>query len=155
MQEIARHRLVIVDPLRMFHDLGESDGAGMDFFARWLVSVAMANQQAILLVHHASQAAILDSRTDHHTGRGATDLPAACRAAWTIRKMTAQEARQAGLEEDERCDWRLLTQAKASHAREGAPRWLRRDERHGLWMQDSFPAISQKSNKKVYAHDDF
>jgi hypothetical protein len=35
-------RLVVIDPLRMFHDCTESDGPGMDGFARWLVTVAMS-----------------------------------------------------------------------------------------------------------------
>lgn len=91
-RRIADFRLVILDPLRMFHDLQEVDGPGLDYLARWLVTVAMKNQQAILLIHHASQGAILDGRDDQHAGRGATDLPAACRAAWTLRAMTQKEA---------------------------------------------------------------
>lgn len=79
-KSIVGYHMVIIDPLRSFHDLDEVDGAGMDFLARGLVSMAMRNRQTIFAVHHASQGAILQSRDDHHAGRGATDFPAACRA---------------------------------------------------------------------------
>jgi RecA-family ATPase len=121
-QAVADYRLVVLDPLRAFHDLDESDGAGLDFLARWLVTIAMKNRQAILLVHHASQSAILDRRDDHHAGRGATDLPAACRAVWVLRAPTEKE-----MPDDEtRRDMRVLVNGKASHASEGATRYLRR-----------------------------
>jgi RecA-family ATPase len=115
-KRIQGYRLVIVDPLRAFHNLDESDGAGMDFLVRWLVCVAMSNQQVILLVHHASQGAILDRRADHHAGRGATDLPAGCRAVWTLR---------AGVKEEDGTRWRELVNGKASHGPESEARYLR------------------------------
>jgi hypothetical protein len=76
----------------------------------------MKNDQVILLVHHASQNAILDKRADHHAGRGATDLPAGCRAVWTLR---------AGLKEDDGTRWRELVNGKASHGAESDTRHLR------------------------------
>jgi RecA-family ATPase len=119
---IADYQLVVLDPLRAFHNLDESDGAGLDFLARWLVTVAMCNQQVHLLVHHASQDAILNRRSDHHAGRGATDLPAACRAVWVLRAPTEIEVP----DEELRRDVRVLVNGKASHAAEGATRFLRR-----------------------------
>lgn len=133
---LADYRLVVLDPLRMMHDCQESDGPGMDFHARWLVNVAMRHSHAILLVHHASQAAMLEGRTDHHAGRGATDLPAACRAAWTLRGMTQKEAESCGMSDDERRDWRVLVNSKASNAVEDGSRWLQR--RGGLWVRSSY-----------------
>ncbi|MEL5849562.1 MAG: AAA family ATPase [Candidatus Igneacidithiobacillus chanchocoensis] len=115
-KQIQGYRMVIIDPLRAFHNLDESDGAGMDFLVRWLVSIAMTNQQVILLVHHASQGAILDRRSDHHAGRGATDLPAGCRAVWTLR---------AGQKEEDGTRWRELVNGKASHGPESNARHLR------------------------------
>lgn len=108
-------RMVIIDPLRMFHNLEESDGPGMDFLVRWLVSTAMDNGQIILVVHHSSQSSILNSRDDHHAGRGATDFPAGCRGVWTLRGVTDDEAESLG---GPRIDFRTLLNGKASHARE-------------------------------------
>ncbi|MDE2326176.1 MAG: AAA family ATPase [Betaproteobacteria bacterium] len=119
---IRDYSLVILDPLRACHDLEESDGAGMDYLVRWLVTVAMTNQQVIMLVHHASQGAILDRRDDHHAGRGATDLPAGCRGVWTLRAPTPTEIDS----ENERRDWRVLVNGKASHGPEAGKRFLRR-----------------------------
>lgn len=136
---ISIYRLVILDPLRMFHNLDESDGPGMDFFGRWLVTIAMQNQQVILLVHHASQGAILEGRSDHHVGRGATDLPAVCRSAWTLRAMNQKEAKDFNISDDERRDWRILANGKASHVAEGSPRWLQR--RGGLWVMGSHTPV--------------
>lgn len=119
---VAGHRLVVIDPLRAFHDLQEADGAGMDFLIRWLVSVAMRNQQAFLVVHHASQGAILDKRDDHHAGRGATDFPAGCRAVWSLRAANEKEVP----DEDERRQWRVLVNGKATHGDEGAKRFIKK-----------------------------
>lgn len=108
---IAPYRMVGLDPLRMFHDLEESEGPGMDFLVRWLVSVAMKNQQIILLAHHSSQGAILNQRNDHHAGRGATDLPAGCRGVWTLRGPTDKEVDGGQCAADDK----VLVNSKASH----------------------------------------
>lgn len=129
---LSEYRFVIIDPLRAFHDLDESDGAALDFLVRWLVSVAMDNQQVILLVHHASQGAILDRREDHHAGRGATDLPAGCRAVWTLRAAAPSEIE----DDDDRREWRVLTNSKASHGPEAGKRFLRRGTGGVLYRAD-------------------
>lgn len=143
---VEDYRLVIIDPLRAFHDMQESDGAAMDFLVRWLVSVAMRNQQAILLVHHASQNAILESRSDHHAGRGATDLPAGCRGVWTIR--VAKFGEVPGVQDEGRRRWRVLVNAKASHAAEGATRYLAQSDDGVLVAADPPPNLdADKANK--------
>jgi len=146
------YRLVIIDPLRMFHGLNESDGPGMDALARSLVRIAMENQQAIVCVHHASQSAILDGRSDHHVGRGATDFPAACRAAWTVRGMGKEDAKKYGFDLDaDRSGWRLLANGKSSHAPESADRWLRRGD-GGMLIAcgDPVPEATGKAAARAY-----
>lgn len=145
-QAIADYRLVVLDPLRAFHDLDESDGAGLDFLARWLVTVAMRNSQAILLVHHASQSAILERRSDHHAGRGATDLPAACRGVWVLRAATETEIE----DEELRRDVRVLVNGKASHAAEGAKRFLQRVPVAGsaVFMRVEVPEVPEAKKSK-------
>jgi RecA-family ATPase len=139
-KQIQSYRLVIIDPLRAFHNLEESDGAGMDFLIRWLVSVAMSNQQVILLVHHASQGAILEQRADHHAGRGATDLPAGCRAVWTLR---------AGKEEDDGTRWRELVNGKASHSAESGTKHLRPGIGGVLYCSEPPPEEGKDSAQKT------
>ncbi|MCE1162415.1 MAG: helicase RepA family protein [Rhodocyclales bacterium] len=146
-EEFARavtdYRLVIIDPLRAFHSLQEGDGAGLDFLIRWLVSVAMTNQQALLVVHHASQGAILDKREDHHAGRGATDFVAGCRGVWTLRAASETEVE----DEAERRNWRVLSNGKASHGAEAAKRLVRREE--GGVMRCAEPAATALEKKKA------
>lgn len=134
---IKDYHLVILDPLRMFHDLQENDGVGMDKLVRWLVTVAMKNHQALVVVHHVSQSAMLDGREDHHAGRGATDFPAGCRAAWVLRGMNQSEAKAAGISDEDRADWRCLVNPKSSHLREGARVWLQRQP-GGLLVRSSY-----------------
>ena len=121
--------LTAVDPLRMFHDLDESDGISMDILIRWLVGVAMENQRVFLAVQHVSQAALLTGRDDHHAGRGATDLPAGCRGVWALRGMSPEEAAKMNVDETARRDWRCLNDGKASHEPEKGRIWLQRQ--HG------------------------
>jgi RecA-family ATPase len=156
------HRLVILDPLRMFHDLQENDGAGMDNFVRWLVMVAMENQQVIVVVHHVSQSAMLDGREDHHAGRGATDFPAGCRGAWVLRGMSPSEAKAAGISEEDRGDWRCWVNPKATHTREGGRVWLQRRP-GGLLVRSSYTHAEMvdamgakgKDKSKGRGYDDF
>ncbi len=145
---VKDYRLVIIDPLRAFHGLDESDGPGMDFLVRWLVSIAMKNQQAILGVHHASQSAILDRRDDHHAGRGATDLPAGCRGVWVVRGLNETELKRLGLgggqgedAQQERRLWRALVNGKASHGDEAGVRYLKKQEK-GVLRVDALPGSS-------------
>lgn len=152
-QSVAGYRLVVIDPLRAFHDLDEGDGAGLDFLARWLVSVAMRNEQVILAVHQASQGAILAARDDHHAGRGATDFPAACRAVWTLRGMTPDEADKAGIDQARRRAWRALVNGKASHADEAAVAHLEKTA-EGVFVRKALPATPSTPTRRGKARPD-
>lgn len=136
-QQVKGYDIVILDPLRMFHDIEENDGVGMDILVRMLVDIAMKNQQVIVVIHHASQSAILDGRSDHHAGRGATDFPAGCRAAWTLRGMTQKEAEAGGIDEESRGDWKVLINGKASHGPGAGTTWLRR-QAGGILVKSSY-----------------
>lgn len=141
---IKNYRLVFLDPLRMFHDLQENDGAGMDFFIRWLVATAIELGVVIVVIHHASQGAILGARDDHHAGRGATDFPAGCRAVWTLRRMSPDEAKEYNItSEDERRDWRVLVNGKASHKSEGGRVWMQADQGGVLYRPSGEPGEHQ------------
>jgi hypothetical protein len=53
-----------------------------------------------------------------------------------LRGMTEREANEAGINDDDRRDWRLLYNGKANHGREDGGRWLQR--RGGLWLRSSY-----------------
>ncbi|HUX82050.1 MAG TPA: AAA family ATPase [Halothiobacillus sp.] len=137
-EEIAGHRLVVLDPLRMFHDLEEVDGVGMDYLIRYLVSVAMKHQLSILVVHHVSQSAMLGARDDHHVGRGSTELPAGSRSVWVLRLLTLKESEAKGVM---RRDWRCLSNPKASHAAESETKYLNRGD-NGVLRASDLPNLN-------------
>ncbi|MDE3021727.1 MAG: AAA family ATPase [Pseudomonadota bacterium] len=141
----AGYQLVIIDPLIMFHTLDE-DNIGMDFLGRSLIRAAFKNHQAIIAVHHSSQDSILNSRSDHHSGRGGTALPAACRAVWTIRGMSKEEGKKFKLNEDERREWKLIWNGKQSHGPESAGVWVKRDENGLLYKPTRGPGMESSFN---------
>lgn len=148
---VAGYRLVILDPLRMYHDAEESHGASMDALARFLVDVAITNSQVVLVVHHSSQSAVRDGRSDGHVGRGATDFPAACRGIWTLRRMADAEGEAFDVEPGNRKYWRTIINGKASHYEDGGQVWLRRDP-DGLGWTRAEPGAGQiKTNPQAYA----
>ncbi len=150
-QQLKEYGLTFVDPLRMFHDLQENDGPGMDFLIRWFVETAMEIGVTIILVHHASQGAILDGREDHHAGRGATDLPAGCRAVWTIRRMSKEEAKVSTANDKDRRDWRVLANGKANHGEEDGKIWLKRGDGGVLYCPGHSPLDKKKEDSQDYA----
>ncbi|MHB1301350.1 MAG: AAA family ATPase [Burkholderiales bacterium] len=138
LNEISQgFRMSIIDPLIMFHDLPEDNS--IDSLARALIRIAFKNHQTILAVHHASQDAILNSRSDHHVGRGGTALPAACRQVWTLRGMNQREAEKFKIPEHEMGEWKYLANGKASHGAELDGVWLRRDENGILYKPPYHP----------------
>jgi RecA-family ATPase len=125
IHQVAGTRLVVLDPLVMFHDLDEANTRAMESLARKLIACGMDMGHAVIIVHHASQHAVLNGRDDHHVARGSTALITPSRATWTLRAATKDEG--AGMDDERRKDWRALVNPKASHAREGATRWLWRE----------------------------
>ena len=111
-------RLTVIDPMVMFHAVSESDNGHMDAFARLLIRSAQQDRKqagAVLLLHHTSQEAMLNSRDDHQAGRGGTGLGSAARAIFVIRKMSAKERR--ATEVDARIG-RIIRGPKISHGEE-------------------------------------
>lgn len=143
-QAIAGYRAVFLDPLRMFHDLNESDGTAMDQLVRMLVQIAIENNQVIIVIHHASQAAILDSRSDHHAGRGATDFVAGCRGVWTLRGLSKSERAGQNINPNE---WKVLSNSKSSHRAESGQILLRRNE-GGVLRRDDLAEASKPIKKE-------
>lgn len=84
-------RLIIIDPLVMFHSVSEVDNGHLDALARLLIRIARRSGAAILAVHHTGQAALIDSRNDHQAGRGGTALAAASRCVYTLRRLNKEE----------------------------------------------------------------
>ncbi len=113
-------RLIILDPMVMYHSVSESDNGHMDHLARLLIRIARRCGAAILAVHHTGQEAMLSARDDHQAGRGATAFAAAARAVWVLRRLSAAERKKAEEENRDPIPMRALRGSKVSRGREEA-----------------------------------
>ncbi|RMH87415.1 MAG: hypothetical protein D6681_15140 [Calditrichaeota bacterium] len=118
-------RLVVLDPLVMFHDLDENSNSHMDFLGRLFDRMARETGAAILLVHHTGQDAVRNGREDHHVGRGGTALACACRAVWVLRALSEKEAK--GKENPHK--YRKLAGPKVTHGPRREAKLLEHDGR--------------------------
>lgn len=125
VQEI-RPRLIILDPLVMFHALSEVDNQHMDSLARCIIRIARSVPGcAALVVHHAGQDAVRTGRDDHMLGRGGTGLNSAARAVITVRKPTETEAEAFEAAGEIPSLWRAVRGPKISRGPDKAIQWLK------------------------------
>ena len=118
-------RLIVLDPLIMFHALAENDPQHMDSVMRLIIRLARSVPGcAALMVHHAGQDAVRGGQDDHMLGRGSTGLGAAARAVFTVRKPTDRESsalEELGLDASL---WRRLRGPKISRGPQKGSVWL-------------------------------
>jgi RecA-family ATPase len=94
-------RLVILDPVRDFHNADENDSTAMKALARHITSYATSTGAAWLLVHHASRAAGLNGYGGSaDAGRGSTALTNAVRWQMNLSRPTRETAKQHGIPAD-------------------------------------------------------
>lgn len=106
--------LVVLDPFIKTHSLDENDNAAMDFLCDLLASIAIDLNVAIDFPHHTSKGAA--TAGDANKGRGASSSKDAGRLVYTLTTMTAEEAEQFGISEDERRSLVRLDSAKVNIA---------------------------------------
>lgn len=91
-------RLVILDPVRDFHNADENDTTAMKAFARHIASYATSTGAAWLLVHHTSRAAgVQGYGGTADASRGSTALTNAVRWQLNLSRPTKETAKQHGL----------------------------------------------------------
>ncbi|MBS0473832.1 MAG: AAA family ATPase, partial [Proteobacteria bacterium] len=91
-------RLVILDPVRDFHNADENDSTAMKALARHIASYAASTGAAWLLVHHASRAAALNGYGGSADAcRGSTALTNAVRWQMNLSRPTRETAKQHGI----------------------------------------------------------
>lgn len=91
-------RLVILDPIRDFHNADENDSTAMKALARHIASYANSTGAAWLLVHHTSRAAALNGYGGSgDAGRGSTALTNAVRWQMNLSRPTREAAKQHGI----------------------------------------------------------
>ncbi len=120
-------RLVIVDPLRRFHDGDENDSGAMTQLVQGFERIAIEAKAAILVAHHTNKAATLNGQGEaQQAARGSSALTDGVRWQANLSSMSAKTAAELSLPAD---DARFLVRFDISKSNYGAPQapvWLRR-----------------------------
>lgn len=90
-----------VDPFVSSHSVEENDNGAIDAVVKKWAFVAQAANCAISLTHHVNKAAKAGEITSDGA-RGASSLVAACRSALVLNRMTVDEGKKWGIEDEER-----------------------------------------------------
>lgn len=145
-------RLVILDPLVMFHALSENDNGQMDALGRQLARIGRQVGGAVISVHHSGQVAYLSGRDDHHVGRGATAFTCAARQVWILRHLVDQDEKECG-RQPTRIGLRVLRASKVSRGPEEERVFLRLGGQGVLSLLDP-PQRAARSSGFAVPHDD-
>lgn len=89
-----------IDPLVSSHSANENDNMEMDAIAKEYALVAKNAKCGIGLAHHVSKAGAAEVTA--LSGRGAVALINACRSVLVLNRMSEQEAKRYGIEEEKR-----------------------------------------------------
>lgn len=110
LEWIQEHNIdvVIVDPFVSSHSLGENDNKQIDFVTKLWAKIADLGNCSVELVHHVRKAQPGQSAS-YGDARGASALTDAARHVRRLQRMTAEEARLAGI--DEREFWQYSREA--------------------------------------------
>jgi hypothetical protein len=93
--------LVILDPLIKTHGVQENDNNALDMVAEILSDIAARHHIAVDFPHHTRKGGQADPG-NADIGRGASAVKDAGRLVYTLTKMTADEAAQFNVDDDER-----------------------------------------------------
>lgn len=118
--------VMIVDPFVASHALPENDNTSTDWMMKrgWVRIAAEANV-AVDLVHHVRKSGG-QGDTTVEDARGASATLAALRSARVLNVMSTEDAKRAGIAEDERWRHFSVQVGKANmSARGGKPKWYR------------------------------
>lgn len=119
-------RLVVVDPLRRFHDGDENNSGEMTRLIQAFEGVARATHAAFIVVHHATKASATNGNGDaQQSARGSSALTDAVRWQANLSAMTAEEARLYRVSDEERFGYVRFSLVKCNYGPLTAA-WLRR-----------------------------
>ena len=109
-------RLVLIDPLRQFHDCDENDSAAMNQVVQALRGLAGNVNAAVVFAHHASKAATFSGQGDAAgAARGSSALTDGVRWQLNLSRLSREQAQHAGISEDARGQVLLLDVAKSNY----------------------------------------
>jgi AAA domain len=132
IEHIRAHQIgaFIVDPFVETHEVAENSNEQIKAVAVMFREIARAGNCAVVLVHHTAKPP--QGSSDGHAGnlntsRGASALAGVARIVQTLFSMSARDAEQHGVDDDERHLFVRLDDAKANLGLiSGRARWFRR-----------------------------
>ena len=116
IEEIRRVgvQVLILDPFVSTHGVPENDNGAIDRVAKTWSSVSEVTSVATDLVHHVRKQVSGQSEFTVEDARGAVSLIGAVRSARVLNVMTASEASQCGVSDDERRSFFRVDNGKAN-----------------------------------------
>lgn len=116
VEQIRRNNIdvMIVDPFVSTHQVNENDNGAIDKVAKLWAQIADQTNCAIDIVHHLRKLA--DREATVEDARGAVSLIGAARSVRVLNRMSADQAKDAGLEEGDRYSHFSINHGKANLA---------------------------------------
>ncbi|MBX9837482.1 MAG: AAA family ATPase [Silvanigrellaceae bacterium] len=122
-------KLVIIDTLRVFHNLEENDSGKMSELIKIMSSIATENNTSILFLHHTNKnSANNSSGGDQQASRGSSVLTDNIKLQINLVTMTSTEAKDLGIDEQDRKLYVKYVYSKMNYGSPIADRWLKRED---------------------------
>lgn len=132
--------LLVIDPLRRFHEADENDSQHMTFVVQTMEAIAKETGCAIIFTHHTGKAATMGGQGDHQgAARGSSAITDGVRWQLNMVGMSEEEAKKFGVRDDERRSYLRVVFAKTNYAAPMEDWWCRRG--NGGALEAWYPPI--------------
>lgn len=116
--------VIALDPFVKSHGLAENDNVAVDYVCTLLTKLAIEKDCAIDTPHHTKKGLTTAGNADN--GRGASAMKDAARLVYTLTQMSPEEAKQFGINENDRRGFIRLDSGKVNIARASRDtKWFR------------------------------
>ena len=132
--------LLVIDPLRRFHEADENDSQHMTYVVQTMEAIAKETNCAIIFTHHTGKAVSLSGQGDmQQAARGSSAITDGVRWQVNMVGMSEDEAKKFGVKDDERRQFLRIVFAKTNYAPPMEDWWCRRGS--GGILEPWFPPI--------------
>lgn len=128
LTEIAKDsRLLIIDTFRRFYGGDENSSSQVTFFLQHVEQIAKENNCAIILTHHSSKNATLNSGLDNpQAARGSSAITDNCRWSLNLAVMNQNESKENKVNSNDRHYYVQANLTKLNYSSPKPSQWLRR-----------------------------
>ena len=122
----AGARLVVLDTLRRLHHLDENKGEQMAQLMAYMGRLCRESATTVLFLHHTNKSSSLNNGDAQQASRGSSVLTDNARFQANLVSMTAEQAKERGLNDDCRFSLVRLSFSKISYSPPLPEQWFRR-----------------------------